>query len=847
MVEFALALPILLTLLYGLLETGRLLFIYGSTITAARQAVRYGSATDLAADGFTPLYADCDGIRAAAQKVGFINRFEDTDILITYDAGVYNETSGGHTIGDPIPLVPPDIECGDYPAVDTEAENGDRIIVTVSTEWEPIVPLLPLKPFRITSTSERTLLVSVDINAEVPLGGYGGSGAGKPYLKSVTPNTLTFTSLGQVIDYAYLMENVSSTGTLTNPGITDNKIAVDCHGITNIPINTEFTCDGTYTITQPDFDNGIVKSTAYPTGYPNNLPGIPRVTEITTTQNAAMSLTKSGNPVATSRLGRVITYTYTITNTGNVTLTAPFTITDNKISVDCSTATNIVPSGAPGPKSTTCQGTAVVTAADLAAHQIVNTAWASVQFKYRGDATATTITSLPVSFTVLTPAILLEVSPPPTRTAIGPATYTYTLTNDTDYDATGVSLSDSKVTITSCPSVIPALSSISCTGSYTFTQADMDAGTSVASTSQATGTLNSVVETSNPVTVFVEITQTKSLTASVTATPSSNPLVAGNTILYTYSLTNTGNVTLKWPIAVTDTLGTTITCTDSGDFLPAAPARTCTGTHTVTAGELASPITTTGTATAIFNNGTPETITAAPVTAITPTYSGPRFNLTITNVNPSPVTILPTTVEFTYRFTNTGSVTLYPPYTISSSLSQTLDCTLASASIAVGSYTTCIGRYINNTSGDKTNTISAATVTTNGVTLVSAANMPQAATVIVQLCNTTTVPLTYAEPGNALKVWTIQNNSGATVHINTIRIAWPNNRTLTSLVFAPGPITLFSGNDSSGDLIFTGPWTVNTGTSATVTATFAGNGQVNVSDFTITFQEAHCTAMWSNP
>jgi Flp pilus assembly protein TadG len=45
MVEFAIVLPILLLLLYGILEAGRLLFIYSTIVTASRQAVRYGSAT----------------------------------------------------------------------------------------------------------------------------------------------------------------------------------------------------------------------------------------------------------------------------------------------------------------------------------------------------------------------------------------------------------------------------------------------------------------------------------------------------------------------------------------------------------------------------------------------------------------------------------------------------------------------------------------------------------------------------------------------------------------------------------------------------------------------------------
>src|SRR5215218_7275038 len=87
MVEFAIVLPILLLLLYGILEAGRLLFIYSTIVTASRQAVRYGSATGQGLSTTIPRYQDCAGIRLAAQKVDFLNSFDDADILIQYDAG----------------------------------------------------------------------------------------------------------------------------------------------------------------------------------------------------------------------------------------------------------------------------------------------------------------------------------------------------------------------------------------------------------------------------------------------------------------------------------------------------------------------------------------------------------------------------------------------------------------------------------------------------------------------------------------------------------------------------------------------------------------------------------------
>src|SRR5512141_504573 len=94
MVEFAIALPVLLLLLYGILEAGRLLFLYSTVVTASRQAVRYGSATG-DGGGATPIYGvprpvvpryqDCNGIRAAADKVGYLGKFDN--ITLQYDTG----------------------------------------------------------------------------------------------------------------------------------------------------------------------------------------------------------------------------------------------------------------------------------------------------------------------------------------------------------------------------------------------------------------------------------------------------------------------------------------------------------------------------------------------------------------------------------------------------------------------------------------------------------------------------------------------------------------------------------------------------------------------------------------
>ena len=72
MVEFAIVLPILVVVLIGLFEVGRVIFIYAAVTNASREAARYGSALgfDSAANLYHK-YRYCDGIKATARKSAF--------------------------------------------------------------------------------------------------------------------------------------------------------------------------------------------------------------------------------------------------------------------------------------------------------------------------------------------------------------------------------------------------------------------------------------------------------------------------------------------------------------------------------------------------------------------------------------------------------------------------------------------------------------------------------------------------------------------------------------------------------------------------------------------------------
>jgi uncharacterized repeat protein (TIGR01451 family) len=87
-------------------------------------------------------------------------------------------------------------------------------------------------------------------------------------------------------------------------------------------------------------------------------------------QQPALSLSKTASPTTYSTLGQVISYSYVVTNTGNVTLAGPVTVTDDKATVSC-------PAGglAPG-ASTTCTASYTITQADLDGGSVTNHATA---------------------------------------------------------------------------------------------------------------------------------------------------------------------------------------------------------------------------------------------------------------------------------------------------------------------------------------------------------------------------------------------------------------------------------------------------------------------------------------
>ncbi len=166
MVEFALVLPIVLLLMYGMVEFGRLMFFYSAASTASREAVRYGSSTGDNGSG-TPRYLDCDGIRNAALTIGKYANVIESAVAISYDAS-------GTTM-----------YCDDSDASKNAQKNdisfGDTINVVVTTEYLPIMPMVNMPTIPITSQSSRTIFKTAQVVKEGDTAGSSSSSADPPH------------------------------------------------------------------------------------------------------------------------------------------------------------------------------------------------------------------------------------------------------------------------------------------------------------------------------------------------------------------------------------------------------------------------------------------------------------------------------------------------------------------------------------------------------------------------------------------------------------------------------------------------------------------------------------------
>jgi Flp pilus assembly protein TadG len=138
--EFALVVPLLLMLVFGLIEVGRAMWLHQAVTASSREGARFGIGNQNN-DG-TPQYLDCDGIRGAARSRTPDLVLSDADIGITY---LHEDGTTSSCDDSPAPTI----------------NDGDRIVVTVAAELDVIMPLIPIGPVTLTATDSRSVYTGV--------------------------------------------------------------------------------------------------------------------------------------------------------------------------------------------------------------------------------------------------------------------------------------------------------------------------------------------------------------------------------------------------------------------------------------------------------------------------------------------------------------------------------------------------------------------------------------------------------------------------------------------------------------------------------------------------------------
>ena len=478
--------------------------------------------------------------------------------------------------------------------------------------------------------------------------------------------------------------NIAIADTQTRPSVPANLGPITCT-LTTLAPGASTNCTATYTVSQADMDNGSIGDTADATGTAPNgstttSPGSGAT--VTATQSGAITITKSASAGSVSAPGPV-TYTFTVKNTGNVSLTGA-TIGDSAnftglSALGCANSeTNGSIALAVG-ASETCTATESVTQAQIdAGTSLVDTASVTAATP-ASDTTTPSVSAgsnqVTVTITQNPSLQVLKTASASAVTAAGQTfTYTFAVNNNGNVTESNIGITDTQ----SAPSVPANLGPITCTqttlapgastncmATYTVSQADMDNG-SINDTADATGTAPNGSTTTSPGSgATVTATQGGAITISKTA--SASALSAPGTVTYTFTVKNTGNVSLTGA-NIADNANFTglsaLSCngneTNGSITLAVGASETCTATESVTQTQIDA-----GTSlvdTASVTAATPASDTAQPSVGA----SSSQVTVTITQ-NPSlkvvktasvsSVSAAGQTYTYTFAVTNNGNVT----------------------------------------------------------------------------------------------------------------------------------------------------------------------------------------------
>ena len=355
-------------------------------------------------------------------------------------------------------------------------------------------------------------------------------------------------------------------------------------------------------------------------GLPQFVTGCPKPAELSLVKTASPATPGAAHP------GDLLTYSFTVRNSGSVAVSGvqvtegAFTGTGGTPVVSCPAHPDPLQPG----ESFTCEAPYRLTAADVDAGAVSNTAKATGADP-RGNPVQTESTVRSAIDAAPALSLVKRVVGDAPAHAGDTVRYEFEATNTGNVSLSGVTVTEGAFTgtgtlspVTCDTNALAAGQKALCAATYTLTQADVDAGR-ITNAATATGTAARGANPTADATVTTPVAPAPALTLVKTA-GTEKITAAGQTVDYTFTITNHGNVTMHDVNAVegeftgTGAL-TPVTCQNTA-VAPGA-AVTCTARYTVTAADLHTmALANTATATAVTAQGV--TVTAGPSTVTIP-------------------------------------------------------------------------------------------------------------------------------------------------------------------------------------------------------------------------------------
>ncbi len=356
-----------------------------------------------------------------------------------------------------------------------------------------------------------------------------------------TASPVTYSTPGDVISFNITVRNTGDVA-LTNISVTDPLIGLN-EIIPTLEPEAMEDFNGTYPVTQEDLNNGSIINIARASGADaeNNQVDAEDSETVTAIADPQLTVTKSASAATFSTVGETITYTISVANTGNVTITN-ITVADPLVALNQNIAS--LPPG----EEDEFIAPYMVTQADINSGSIVNTVTVTgtdtENNPVTDDATATINA-------VLAPELSVTNTPSAASfSSVGETlTYNIRIGNTGNVTITNIAVSDVLTGLSENIASLPPGDDEDYSAQYVVKQSDLNNGT-IQNTVTASGrdSENNIITETGTATVTAALNPQLTLTKTASTEEFSS---LGETISYTIAVENTGNVTLTG-ITVTD-------------------------------------------------------------------------------------------------------------------------------------------------------------------------------------------------------------------------------------------------------------------------------------------------------